>query len=118
VDIAVRDAYLERLGFTATVLMTRQLGDRPNGAADTRKENDFVAWYRDNHRRRYPVGLGNIDPLNGLAAGMAELRRMHEELKLDGVIFHNVFQATYMDDARMIALCQEWAAGGCPASSI
>jgi predicted TIM-barrel fold metal-dependent hydrolase len=111
-DVAIRDAYLDRLGFTATVLMTRQLGDRPNGAADTRKQNDFVAWYRDNHRRRYPVALGNIDPLNGVAAGMAELRRMHEKLKLDGVIFHNVFQSTYLDDPRMIALCQEMGRRG------
>jgi predicted TIM-barrel fold metal-dependent hydrolase len=98
VDVAIRDAYLDRLGFTATVLMTRQFSDRPNGAADTSKQNDFVAWYRDNNRRRYPAGLGNIDPVNGVAAGMAELRRMHEELKLDGVIFHNGPQTTYMDD--------------------
>ena len=113
-DVAIRDAYMDRLGYTAGVLMTRQGGDRANGAADTRKQNDFVTWYRDNNRKRYPVGLGNIDPINGVEAGMAELHRMKTELKLDGVIFHNGPQTTYLDDPRMIVLAREMGRLGMP----
>ena len=113
-DLAFRNAILDRLGFTASVLMARQNYDRPNGVADTRKQNDFVAWYRDTNRIRYPVGLGNIEPSQGAAACIAEVRRMKDQLKLDGVIFHNSPQGRYMDDPAMIAAAREMGRHGMP----
>lgn len=113
-DIAIRNAYLDRLGYTCSILMTRQGGERAAGAADTRAQNDFVAWYRTQNPTRYPVAAGNIDPINGVAAGVAELHRMRHELRLDAVIFHHGPQTTYMDDPRMIVLAQEMGRLGMP----
>lgn len=114
-DLAFRLALMEKCGITATVAMAANSYERPHGAADTRSQNDFAAWYRDAHPDRFPVALGTVEPNQGLDEGLAELHRIKHELKLDGVVWHNHFSGAYMDDARMVAFAQELAKLDLPA---
>jgi predicted TIM-barrel fold metal-dependent hydrolase len=114
-DLAFRLALMDKCGIAATAVMASNVYERPRGAADTRAQNDFVAWYRDNHGERFPIALGTVEPNQGLDEGLAEIRRMKEVLRLDGVVWHNHFSGAYMDDARMVAFAQELAKLDMPA---
>lgn len=113
-DRAFRTALMDRSGIRASVLMASHNYERPKGAADTQRQNDFVAWYRNEHRERFPVALGTVEPLHGEAAGVAELHRMKEELALDGVVWHNYFSGATIDDPRMVSFARTAAGLGLP----
>lgn len=113
-DRAYRTGVLDKYGSRAAVLMASNLYERPNGVSDTRRMNDYVAYYRDHSQDRFPVGIGTCEPLFGAEAGVAEIRRIASELRLDGLVWHHLFQGSSMDDQRMVAFCKEAAGLGLP----
>lgn len=114
-DLRFRLNVMDRSGFRAAVVMASNVYERPQGVRDTERQNDYVAWYRDNHRDRFPVALGTIEPNHGIDAGLAELHRMKEELRLDGVVWHHMFSGSTIDEPRMVRFVQELAALDMPA---
>jgi predicted TIM-barrel fold metal-dependent hydrolase len=114
-DIAFRRNLMQRGGITAAIAMASNMYERPNGIADTRRQNDFAAWYRDSHPAEFPVALGTVEPNHGVDVNIAELNRMKDELRLDGVIWHHYFSGSTMDEPRMVTLCRELARLGLPA---
>jgi predicted TIM-barrel fold metal-dependent hydrolase len=93
-DFAYRLAVMRKWSIRATALMAPYLYEQTHGLADTRRQNDYVAWYRDTHRALFPVGIGTVEPNQGAEEGIAEIRRMRHELRLDGVVFHTHYQGT------------------------
>ncbi len=108
-DLAIRKATMQRWGIRNTVLMAPYLYDQPQGLPDTARQNDFVAWYRDTHRDLFPVGLGVVQPNQGLEGGLAEMRRIKAELKLDGLVFHHEYTGSGIAGGRMVRFCKEAA---------
>jgi predicted TIM-barrel fold metal-dependent hydrolase len=106
-DADYRLGVMKRTGVHACIVMANHVYERPNGIADTRRMNDFVAWYRDAYPDQFPVAIGTVEPLYGIEAGLAEINRMAAELKLDGVTWHHMFHGASMADARMVAFAQE-----------
>ncbi|HLF77121.1 MAG TPA: amidohydrolase family protein [Dehalococcoidia bacterium] len=100
-DLRYRLQIMDKHGIRTGALLASLLYERPEGIKDTRRMNDFVAWYRDNHRDRFPVGIGTVDPLQGEAAGVAELERMATELRLQGAVWHHHFSGVDIADRRM-----------------
>jgi predicted TIM-barrel fold metal-dependent hydrolase len=86
--------------------MANHIYERPNGIADTRRMNDFVAWYRDSHRDLFPVAIAGVEPKYGVKVGVAEIHRIASELHLDGVVWHHHFHGTEIDDPRMFAFAE------------
>jgi predicted TIM-barrel fold metal-dependent hydrolase len=108
-DLPVRKKNMARWGIRASILMARQNYERHSGIEDTRRQNDYVAWYCRTHRELFPVGAGSVEPSYAIEQGVAEVRRLKEVLGLDAVVFHNYFQARLIDDPAMIALVREMA---------
>jgi uncharacterized protein len=88
--------------------MAPYLFDMPQGPVDTRRQNDYVAWYCQAHRDLFPVGVGGVQPAQGQEAGIAEIRRMKNELGLAGLMFHPEY-AGGITGARMVAFAKECA---------
>ena len=107
VDFTYRMGVQQTFGVRAAAIMGASIYERANGQADTRRMNDKVAAYRDAYRDRYPVALGLIEPDHGVEAGIAEIHRLHDELHLDGVVWHHYFHGTSIDEPRMVAFVQE-----------
>lgn len=105
-DLEYRRKVMAHRGVRAAILMANHQYERPNGQADTRRQNDFVAWYVRAHAGMFPAGIGVVEPVHGLDAGLAEIHRLRE-LGLSGVVWHNYFQATGLEDARIAAFVQE-----------
>jgi len=83
---------------------------RPRGFADTAAINDSIARYRDEHSTRFPVGIGTVQPTDPTEMSVAEIARMANELKLDGVVWHHRFQGCHLNDKRMHPLLAACAA--------
>jgi predicted TIM-barrel fold metal-dependent hydrolase len=94
---------MARYGVDQAVLIPGHGYLRPDGVADTRRINDGVAAYRDRLPDRFPAALGVAEPLHG-AAGIAELRRMRDELRLVGLSVHTRFQGVQTDSPLTMAL--------------
>jgi predicted TIM-barrel fold metal-dependent hydrolase len=88
---------------------------RPNGIADTRAMNDLMAEYRKCYQERFPVALGTVEPLHGEEAGAQEIRRIAENLHLDGVVWHHRWQGVFINDKIMNAFVQVLAEYQLPA---
>ncbi len=101
--LALFDAY----GIRAAAVMPTPQYERPNGARDTSAMNDLVAEYRDSCPDRFPAALGTVEPLHGVAAGVAEIKRMATDLHMAGVVWHHRFQGTWIADSRMDAFLVE-----------
>ena len=69
---------------------------RPNGHADTRRQNDGIAAYRDRQPDRFPAAVGIVEPRDG-AASFEEIDRAASELGLVGLSFHTRFQGVSLD---------------------
>ena len=69
---------------------------RPNGIADTRRQNDRIAAYRDRRPDRFPAAVGIVEPRDG-PASFEELERASKELSLAGISFHTRFQGVSLD---------------------
>ena len=108
-------AHLDRFGMSCAAMMPMLSYERPNGIVDTQAVNDRMAEFRAANRERFPVALGTVEPLYGVDACLEELRRIAEDLRLDGVAWHNRFQGTSLGDRRMHALVEPLADYGLPA---
>jgi len=106
-DLAFRLELMDRIGIRAAIVMASHVYDRPKGVEDTRRQNDLVAWYRNQHPDRFPVAIGTVEPNQGLEAGLAEIRRMHDELDLDGVVWHPIFNGAFVSDPPMVEFARE-----------
>jgi len=109
VDLQFRSHLMDKVAIRAGLLMASNVYERPHGIADTRRQNDFVAWYRDAYPGRFPIAIGTIEPNHGRDVGIEEIHRMKEELGILGVVWHHHFNGSMMDEPRMIAFCQELA---------
>lgn len=112
-DLAHRKAVMQRWGIKNTVLMAPYLYDMPDGLAATRRQNDYVAWYCKAHPDLFPVGIGGVQPAQGLDGGLAEIHRMKAELGLAGLVFHPEYTGG-MAGARMVRFAKEAAGLGMP----
>jgi len=68
----------------------------PNGIKDTMKQNDNIAVALRKYPKRFPVGLGTVEPRHGEIA-LDEIDRIKQELGLRGLMFHNDFQGLAID---------------------
>jgi hypothetical protein len=103
VELDRRLASMARYGVDQAILIPGHGYLRPEGVADTRRINDQIAAYRDRLPERFPAALGVAEPLHG-AAGIAELRRMRDELGLVGFSVHARFQGVSTDSPLVVAL--------------
>jgi predicted TIM-barrel fold metal-dependent hydrolase len=103
VDFERRTSAMDRQGVDQAILIPGHGYLRPDGVADTRRVNDAVAAYRDRAPDRFPAALGIAEPLHG-AKGIAELRRMRDELGLVGLSVHARFQGVQTDSPLVLAL--------------
>jgi len=87
-DYAKRVELLDKFGIQGAAIMPSSQYLRPNGISDTCAMNDLVAEYRNRYRDRFPVAMGTVEPLNGEDAGIREIRRIVEKLRLNGVVWH------------------------------
>jgi hypothetical protein len=94
---------MDRYGVDQAILIPGHGYLRPDGVADTRRVNDGIAIYRDKLAERFPAALGIAEPLHG-AAGIAELRRMREDLGLVGLSVHARFQGVQTDSPLVVNL--------------
>jgi predicted TIM-barrel fold metal-dependent hydrolase len=51
--------------------------------------------------------MGTVEPLHGVDLGVEEIRRLAEELHLDGVVWHHRFQGSIIADPRMFPFLEE-----------
>jgi uncharacterized protein len=98
-----RLASMARYGVDQAILIPGHGYLRPEGVADTRRINDQIAAYRDRLPETFPAALGVAEPLHG-AAGVAELRRVRDELGLVGFSVHARFQGVSTDSPLVLAL--------------
>jgi predicted TIM-barrel fold metal-dependent hydrolase len=98
-----RLASMARYGVDQAILIPGHGYLRPEGVADTRRINDQIAAYRDRLPETFPAALGVAEPLHG-AAGVAELRRIRDELGLVGFSVHARFQGVSTDSPLVLAL--------------
>jgi predicted TIM-barrel fold metal-dependent hydrolase len=108
VELERRLSAMDRQGVDQAIVIPGHGYLRPNGIADTRRINDGVAAYRDANPHRFPAALGIVEPLHG-AVGVAELRRMRDELGLVGVSIHTRFQGVQTDSPLVLAIMREAA---------
>ena len=108
VELERRLSAMDRQGVDQAIVIPGHGYLRPDGVADTRRINDGVAAYRDANPNRFPAALGIVEPLHG-AAGIAELRRMRDELGLVGVSVHTRFQGVQTDSPLVLAVVREAA---------
>jgi predicted TIM-barrel fold metal-dependent hydrolase len=103
VELERRLASMDRYGVDQAILIPGHGYLRPEGVADTRRINNGIATYRDQLPERFPAALGVAEPLHG-AAGVAELRRVRDELGLVGFSVHARFQGVSTDSPLVLAL--------------
>jgi hypothetical protein len=99
-ELEGRLAIMDRGGVRQAAVIPGHGYERPHGIADTRRENDGIAAYRDRRPDRFPVAIGIVEPLHG-AAAQSELARCARELGLRGISLHGRFQGVSMDDLRV-----------------
>jgi predicted TIM-barrel fold metal-dependent hydrolase len=111
VEIAARLAILDAQGVRQAVVIPGHAYLRPEGLADTRRQNDRIARYRDRHPDRFPAAIGVVEPLYG-PAGLAEIDRCWSELGLAGVSFHTRFQGVSIDSPWVSTYCERIGSHG------
>jgi predicted TIM-barrel fold metal-dependent hydrolase len=107
-EFETRVATLDATGVDQAIILPGHGYLRPEGLADTRRVNDFLAAYRDRLPERFPAAVGVVEPLYG-ERGLDELRRLKEELGLVGVTFHTRFQGVSTNSPLVIRLVKEMA---------
>ena len=114
-DYANRVQILDKFDIRAAAIMPSSQYLRPNGIPDTCAMNDLVADYRNRYRDRFPIAMGTVEPLYGEEAGVKEIRRIAEKLRLNGVVWHHRYQGTFINDKRMHAFLRTLAEYKLPA---
>lgn len=102
VELELRLHAMEVHGVDGAVVIPGHGYLRPRGQADTSAVNDAIAAYRDARPDRFPAALGIVEPIHGVPACTAELRRMRDELGLVGVSIHTRFQGVATDSPLVI----------------
>ena len=96
-ELEARRASMDRLGIGRALILPGNSYLRPRGLADTRVVNDGIRAYIDRDPERFPFGLGVVEPLYG-REGLAEIRRVKDELGLVGIAYHPRFQGVAAND--------------------
>ncbi|MGG1663704.1 amidohydrolase family protein [Brevibacillus sp. NRS-1366] len=99
-DYILRSEKMKRHGITHACLLPGNSYSMMNGIQDTKRMNDFIAKYRDTHTDLFPVAMGLVELSHG-EASLEEVDRIHEELKLNGLVFHHRFQGGAINTALM-----------------
>jgi predicted TIM-barrel fold metal-dependent hydrolase len=110
-DIGLRLGYMDRHNIAAALVMPANGYPAPNGIADTRRVNDYVAEYRDRRPDRFPAALGTVSPLEGDAA-LDEIDRCVRDLGMRGIVWHHRFQGANLDHPMMDAFLDRVRAHG------
>jgi predicted TIM-barrel fold metal-dependent hydrolase len=111
VDLERRLGAMDRQGVDQAILIPGHGYLRPDGVADTRRINDGVAAYRSRAIDRFPAAIGVAEPLHG-AAGVAEVKRIRDELGFVGLSVHTRFQGVQTDSPLVRALVTAAADAG------
>src|SRR4051812_3346724 len=72
-EVEIRLATMDATGVDQAVLIPGHGYIRADGLADTRKENDRIAAYRDRLPSRFPAAIGVVEPMYG-ARGLDEVQ--------------------------------------------
>jgi uncharacterized protein len=105
-DYANRARIMEANGVSQSAILAATGYIQADGIKDTMRSNDIVAAYRLKDPKRFPVACGTVEPLHG-ARSLGELERMKDELKLNGVVWHNRFQGVAVDHQLMRPLLKK-----------
>jgi predicted TIM-barrel fold metal-dependent hydrolase len=105
-EIAGRREAMRVIGVTGAIIMPAHGYLRPGGVADTRRINDQLARYQRENADIFVAGLGIVEPQHG-AAGLEELRRLHDELGLAGITLHARFQGVPTDSEAVAAIIRQ-----------
>lgn len=111
-DYESRTTLMDKFGITCAAIMPSLQYDRTDGIRNTRAVNDGIADYRDRHAMRFPIACGTVEPLYDKQTAIAEIQRMARELRFKGIVWHNRFQGTFLDDRRMDPLVDAATAEG------
>src|SRR5246127_236752 len=107
-DYNNRVRIMDANGVTGAAILAATGYIQADGIKDTMRCNDTVAGYRKRDPKRFPVACGIVEPLHG-ARSLGELERINNELKLDGVVWHNRFQGVAIDHKLMRPLLKKVA---------
>ena len=97
---------MEANGVTHAAILAATGYIQADGINDTMRCNDTVAAYRKRDPKRFPVACGIVEPLHGTRS-IAELERIKNELRLDGVVWHHRFQGLAIDHQLMRPLLKK-----------
>ena len=103
-DAETRLAMMATAGIDTGCLSPSLQYERPDGWRDTVRLNDRMAAYQRAHAERFPLVMGAVDLVAGVANAVAEARRLGEELRFDGIAWHHRYQGLMTDDRRMHAV--------------
>jgi len=95
-EIESRLTIMDAAGVAQALVVPGHGYERAGGIADTRRENDAIAAYRDAMPDRFPGAIGIVEPRDG-EASFEELDRCKNELGLAGISFHTRFQGVSLD---------------------
>ncbi len=95
-EIESRLTIMDAAGVAQALVIPGHGYERASGIADTRRENDAIAAYRDATPDRFPGAIGIVEPRDG-EASFEELDRCKNELGLAGISFHTRFQGVSLD---------------------
>jgi len=95
-EIESRLAIMDASGVAQALVIPGHGYERARGIADTRRENDAIAAYRDAMPDRFPGAIGIVEPRDG-EASFEELDRCKNELGITGISFHTRFQGVSLD---------------------
>ena len=105
-DYENRVRIMQANGVTMSAILAATGYIQADGIKDTMRSNDTVAAYRRRDPKRFPVACGIVEPLHG-ARSLGELERIKQELRLEGVVWHNRFQGVAIDHQLMRPLLKK-----------
>lgn len=105
-DYANRVRIMEANGVTRAAILAATGYIQADGIKDTMRCNDTVAAYRKRDPKRFTVACGIVEPLHG-PRSLAELERIKNELRLEGVVWHHRFQGLAIDHQLMRPLLKK-----------
>ncbi|MCL8207335.1 MAG: amidohydrolase family protein [Actinomycetia bacterium] len=99
-DLSSRLALMDEHGIAQACLFPANSYPQAQGILDTQRQNDYIAEYRARRPDRFPAACAVVEPLHGEAA-VREVRRVFEELGVNGLVFHHRFQGGPINAANM-----------------
>jgi uncharacterized protein len=94
-EAGMRLRYMDEARIRQAVVMPGFSYDRSDGIQATRRQNDALARYRDDHSDRF-VAAGIIEPRD-TSASRHEIVRIADELRMVGVTLHTQYQGVFID---------------------